>query len=94
MPKQNTVTIEVRCPDCGGTGVYHGFAEPEGVGVVCLGCGGSGAKKLTYTPFTGRERRNGIKVVRRSRGTFIATGVGPNGSSVTYEEFLNGKMPK
>jgi hypothetical protein len=87
------VTIEVECSACGGTGIYHGFAEPQGVGVICLGCNGTGKAKFKYTPFTGRKLRKDIKAVRRSQGTFIATGVGPTGKSITYEEFLKGKKP-
>lgn len=87
------IVIEVECSDCGGTGIYCGFAEPKGVGVICLGCNGTGKSKLTYTPFTGRKTRKGVKTVRRSRGNFIATGVGPTGKSITYDEFLKGKMP-
>ena len=86
--------IEVECRSCGGTGVYSGFAEPAGVGVVCLTCDGTGKAKLSYTPFTGRKHRQGIETVRRSAGTFIATGAGPRGGSVTYREFLAGKMPR
>jgi hypothetical protein len=87
------VTIEIECTACGGTGIYHGFAEPPGVGVICLGCNGTGKEKLKYTPFTGRKVRKGIKTVQRSRGNFIPTGIGPAGRSITYEQFLKGKMP-
>ena len=87
-------TIEIECPSCQGTGVYRGFAEPEGVAVVCLHYEGTGAGKIVYTPFTGRKRRTGIHTVRLSAGTFIVTGVGPRGPAVTYEEFLTGKVPK
>lgn len=87
------VTIEVECNACGGTGIYHGFAEPEGIGVVCLACNGTGKVKLKYKPFTGRKMRKGIKTVQRSKGGFIATGIGPIGKSITYDEFLKGKMP-
>lgn len=86
-------TLETECRSCGGSGVYRGFAEPPGVAVVCLNCDGSGCSKINYTPFTGRKPREGIQEVRRSRGTFIGTGVGPTGGSVTYREFVNGKLP-
>ena len=89
----NHMTLEAECTACGGTGIYHGFAEPDGVGVVCLKCEGSGMMVVHYIPFTGRKKRNDIVVVRRSRGSFIAIGVGPTGESVTYEEFLQGKLP-
>lgn len=89
MPK-----IQTECGSCGGTGVYCGFAEPKGVGVVCLGCNGTGCATVEYKEFTGLKKRKGVDTVRLSRGTFIATGVGPAGSSVTYQEFLDGKRPK
>jgi len=85
--------IETECSSCGGRGVYCGFAEPRGTGVVCLNCEGTGCRKVKYTPFTARKRREGVEIVRRSKGGFIGTGVGPTGASVTYEEFLGGKMP-
>jgi hypothetical protein len=85
--------VESECGSCGGTGVYRGFAEPAGVGVVCLNCDGTGERTIEYTPFTGLKKREGVRTVSRSRGSFIATGVGAYGSSVTYEEFLNGKRP-
>jgi hypothetical protein len=54
MAKQ---TIKVMCPSCGGTGVYCGFAEPKGVGVVCVKCDGTGCADLSYEPFTKRQHK-------------------------------------
>ena len=88
------ITIEVECGDCRGTGIYHGFAEPKGVGVVCLHCDGTGKAQITYTPFTGRKRRSDISTVQLSRGSLIVAGVGPRGSSISYEEFMSGKTPR
>ena len=73
--------------------MYCGFAEPQGTGVVCLGCNGTGCDTIEYTPFTSLKKRSGVRTVTRSRGTFIGTGIGPVGNSVTYEEFLSGKRP-
>ena len=87
-----SATLTVECGSCRGTGVYRGFAEPEGTGVVCLECQGTGAKTMNYTPFTGRKRRNDVHTVRRSKGGFVLS-CGPTGGSVSYQEFLNGKMP-
>jgi hypothetical protein len=87
-------SVKVFCQACGGTGVYCGFAEPKGTGVVCLRCEGSGAQTLSYEPFTGRKRRNDVQYVRLSAGTFLVTGVGPRGTTVSYDEFLQGRMPK
>lgn len=86
-------TVKAECRPCGGTGIYRGVAEPPGVGVVCLDCKGTGCKEITFTPFTERKRREGIKTVQLSRGGLLATGVGPVGGAVTYEQFLCGVMP-
>jgi hypothetical protein len=86
--------IKAKCSDCSGTGVYCGMCEPEGVGVVCLRCGGSGCELIMYTPFTKRAIKRGVKQVRLSRGMLLADGVGPGGTMVCYQDFLKGKMPK
>lgn len=90
---EKTVSVECECDSCSGTGIYRGFAEPKGVGVVCLKCEGSAKTTLTYTPFKARKERQDVETVRNSAGSFIGTGVGPTGGSVTYKEFLSGKMP-
>ena len=92
MAERQTITAE--CGNCGGTGLYRGFAEPEGVAVVCISCQGTGRVELTYTPFTKRKGKRDIHTGRLSRGSFIGTGVGPAGGSVTYKEFQDGKMPQ
>jgi hypothetical protein len=61
--------------------------EAEGTAVVCLTCNGSGCEEIRYTPFERRKRKNGIKSIALSRGTFIATGVGATGQSMTYQQF-------
>jgi DnaJ-class molecular chaperone len=80
-------TILAKCSACSGTGLYEGMCEKSGEPVVCLKCGGTGAEKITYTPYTGRVKRSGVKAVYRSRGTFIVSGVGPTGQAMTYAEF-------
>lgn len=76
-----------------GSGLYRGFAEPEGVAVVCLNCKGSGCVEFSFTPFTRRKGKRGIQTVCQSAGSFVATGIGPTGRFVTYQEFQQGKMP-
>lgn len=86
-------TVATQCRPCGGTGVYRGFAEPRGVGVLCCVCGGTGCKAIEYTPFTERQVRLDIHTVRRSMGRCLPMGVGPAGGSVSYVEFKAGRMP-
>ncbi len=85
--------IVVECEDCGGTGLYSGFCEGQGKAVVCLGCGGTGAQKLRFKEYTGRKRKNDINSISYSRGTFIATGVGAVGESMSYSQFKD-KIPQ
>lgn len=85
--------VKAVCNACDGTGVYSGMCETEGTAVVCLHCNGTGCEMIQYEPFIVRKKRRGIKTVHRSRGTFLATGVGPEENSVTYKEFCKGKMP-
>jgi len=79
--------VKAKCRSCGGTGIYSGFAEAEGEAVICLACDGTGCEEIHYEPFTGRKKRKGITKIRKSRGSFILTGVGGEGESMTYSEF-------
>jgi hypothetical protein len=85
--------VEAECSSCDGTGLYQGFCEAEGTAVVCIGCKGTGKMVLTLKPFTKRKGLRGVLWVHKSRGSFIATGVGPQESRVSYKEFQKGKMP-
>ncbi len=71
-------TVSAECDSCNATGIYRGFAEPKGVGVVCLSCGGSGCTEITYTPFVRRHPRQDVETVQLSRG----------GKSISYRDFL------
>lgn len=86
-------TIEVECRTCRATGLYAGLAEPKGIAVVCVECGGTGCQRISFTPFTRRKGKRSITTVRQSRGSFIGTGIGPTGGYITYQEFQQGKMP-
>lgn len=88
-----SVRVDIECKECATTGIYRGFAEPLGVGVICLKCNGTGRVMLEYTPFSGRKSTDGILTVRRSRGSLVAFGVGPTGDEITYQEFLEGRVP-
>lgn len=86
------MTVKTQCGSCRGTGLYRGMAEPEGVAVVCLTCKGTGCREVSYTPFTTRQRRDDVRTVQRSRGSFILS-CGPAGRSITYRQFEAGEMP-
>lgn len=84
--------LQVMCTACEGTGVYIGFAEKEGASVVCSCCRGKGWVMKSYTPFTERRMREGVKTVAsRNQGIVLAPGI--DHGEITYEEFLAGKMP-
>jgi DnaJ-class molecular chaperone len=89
-----TKTIKAVCRSCDGSGLYQGFAEPKDTAVVCITCGGSGCEEIHYTPFKERKSKRGVKWVQWSGGTFVATGVGPQGKGrITYREFQQGRLP-
>lgn len=85
--------VKAECESCSGTGLYRGMCEGPGMAVVCLRCNGTGCQEIRYRPFTKRKPRRDVKRVHLSRGTFIVGPVGPGEDSVTYEEFLAGKLP-
>jgi len=62
---QKVIEWDQECEACGATGIYVGFAERDGFGVVCSRCEGSGKQemKMTYTPFRARKRRKGMRRV-------------------------------
>jgi hypothetical protein len=74
----------MQCKDCKGTGVYRGISEPKKVGVICTDCKGTGNHIIVYTPFAERLQRDDVEIVRNGFDSK---------KTVTYEEFLAGKMP-
>ena len=87
------MTVKAECSSCSGTGLYRGMAEKVGTAVVCLNCDGTGCREILYEPFVSRKSRDDVTMVYRSRGSFIATGVGPGGVGISYREFQSGKLP-
>jgi hypothetical protein len=63
------------------------MCEGKGEAVVCIRCQGKGWSTIRYREFTDRKKLKGVKSIRLSRGTFIATGVGGQGNAMTYEQF-------
>ena len=54
-----------KCTSCEGTGIYEGFAERDGFGVICHNCKGIGKvyAKIEYEEFVKRNSRKGIHTV-------------------------------
>lgn len=78
--------VEVECESCHGTGLYSGWAEPEGMARICQVCSGKGGYKYFYQPFTKRKGRRGVHTVRSE--------IGSESPVVSYKDFENGKMPR
>ena len=54
-----------KCTSCKGTGIYTGFGECNGFGVVCHNCNGTGKiyVKIEYEEFIKRSSKKGIHTV-------------------------------
>lgn len=79
-------SIRAECRSCNATGLYSGFAEPEGTAVVCSSCGGTGCQEITYKEFTKRKRKRGIRRVMTDGGLWFARGAGEQ-PTISVEEF-------
>ena len=80
---------QAECPACNASGVYQGFCEAKGEAVECLQCDGTGEITVSIKPFEGRKRKRGIDFVSKSRGGFLATGVGAVGKREKYNDWWN-----
>jgi len=100
------IRMLIECPDCKGTGVYSGMGESKNTAVVCNRCKGTGKYEYVYTynEFTGRKKNDLIKRVylkgygyKIGLGKIDFKGIGEidmDKEGVSYEDFLNDKMPK
>jgi hypothetical protein len=100
------IEMVIECPSCHGTGIYSGMGESEYTAVVCYKCDGTGKYNYVYRyeDFTGRKIDKGIKRVylkgygyKIGLGIINFSGIGKidmDKEGVSYDEFLNGKMPE
>ena len=104
MNVEKVFKVETECQSCNGTGLYSGIAESDGVAVVCNKCDGTGKyiHIFKYKDWLGRNKRDDVKRVylptryKLGLGTLVFKGVGTidmNKEGVSYDEFLEGKMP-
>lgn len=89
MNEQPTITVDVYCDSCGGTGLYRGMLEPEGEAVICWMCKGSGKRTREIEVFAGRKPRTDVRLVRHTKGP-LSYGKLP---AIPYQEFVDGNMP-
>lgn len=90
------------CKPCNGTGIYKGFAERDGWGVVCKVCDGSGKHhfKHEYEEFTERKERKDIQqVLEVNPGIMVGNAkkdkLQDSFGGITYEEWVKtGSFPK
>lgn len=101
-----TLTGEVACNSCDGTGLYCGMAEKKGAAVVCNHCKGTGKVSIrqTFEKFKTRKKREGVKRVFETSGGYmlaaddVTTQEGEtihfSRYGVEYKEWLDGAKPK
>lgn len=94
---KKTFKVKEKCQQCKGTGIYDGFGERDGCGVVCYNCKGTGCHKYehTYEEFEEREVNSKIKhVLETNPGISVGSGNGyllKDFGGMPYKEWLNGK---
>ena len=74
---KKTIEFDEKCKACDGTGLYVGFAENDGVAVVCYKCNGTGCFhfKYEYEPFEKRvEKKDVIWVIQSNPGIGVGSG--------------------
>ena len=97
---------DIECSACKGTGIYKGYSEHDGAGVICTKCNGTGMVHINYEfkEFTGRNIREDINRVYETSGGFVITDqdvttsegrdIKFSESGVSYKDWLNGEEPK
>lgn len=101
-----TLTGEVECNSCGGTGLYCGMAERKGAAVVCVHCNGTGKVRVrqTFKKFVTRKKRQGVKRVFETAGGYVIAAddvttkegetIHFSRYGVEYKDWLKGEAPK
>lgn len=82
--------IQIVCKECGGTGLYIGFAEADKSAVVCRACHGTGCVEFEYDEFTGRKIRGDVdRVYDGSYGFGISSKdhTKSDGTVIRFSEF-------
>ena len=98
---EKIIEIDEVCKACKGTGIFIGFAEKDGYGVICKQCDGTGKCHFVhiYEEFVERKERDDVKqVLQANPGIMVGNIKGEsknNFGGITYEEWLKtGTFPK
>lgn len=92
MPgKQQLREVTIACRTCRAFGILINDNDP--VGVICATCGGKGSQVLTFEPFSGRKKKDGITRVRRAGQGLSPFGGRRKRTGISYSDFLKGKLP-
>lgn len=78
-----------KCRACGGTGIYVGMSEHDGIGVVCYICKGLGSREFVheYDLAEGRVARTDIKQVLQVNPGIVCGG-GLDFGGVAYGKWV------
>ncbi len=79
--------MKFECSACSATGLYKGFAEPEGTAVICNKCNGKGCSDEGKVSFTGRKPKLGIQKVAYDGGLWMFRTEIPK--TISIEEFYD-----
>lgn len=97
------LTMEIECPHCDGTGLFQHYSAKEGSAYSCYHCKGTGKAIITYKPFSGRRKKDGVTRIfeQVGRNHWGSDHTFENGLTIrfseggcSYEEWLDGVQPK
>lgn len=87
--------IHVECDACGGTGLYVGFAEPEGYAVQCSKCAGRGSYWFNYKKAKQyRKRRRGVTRVIVDDKPWFARTANRESATIDVMDFYRAELKK
>ena len=84
------IEYRCQCPSCGGTGLYVGLAERDGIAVVCHDCFGQGYqdRRIEYKIFEHRQAVSGIKQVYATNPGIVVDDSGIVSGGVSLTEWV------
>lgn len=80
------------CASCSGTGIYVGYAERDGAGIICRACHGTGCChiRIEYDDFVKRMRRTDVMRVQSVNPGVIVGGEIAEFGGLPYDDWISG----